>query len=78
MNIHEGIRKRMAQGYTVHSNALGRVGQITHVSDNPKDEYPVIVTPVGRRGLDGATSFLRGDKVELKKTQTGYVVINVL
>lgn len=82
MDIHDEIRKHLANGERVFSHAAGRVGIISHVSDNPLDLFPVTIKSMrGRTRPNGATTFLRGDAVKLVRRSEyrggpAWVVVN--
>ena len=64
-DIHQKIKELLDKGKKVYSSAGGRVGYITKV-----DGGNVLI---GKN----PTSFLRGDKVELKKNKKGdWIVAN--
>lgn len=69
MNIHERIKKLLDDGKPVDSMALGRVGKILSVDDHP-------LFPVNIEGFYGnyrcCTTFLSGDKVDLKYDEEKY------
>lgn len=76
MDIHDELRKHLAEGGVAYSFALGRVGEIMSVAE-PGDIVPVEVcpksrtwkTPAGHNHTHGATSFAVGDAVAIQQRQ---------
>lgn len=84
-NIHDDIREALKRDEPVYSNVLGRVGRVMSVSDNKKDLFPVEICTFSRKHLPepshdkhqhAATTFLKGDEVELVPDVEHWRVVN--